>query len=83
MRAELASPAEADLAKARGAPDLHPLIATYPNVSPAFSTRPRGPGAGRPRAMLLIPCPWCGPRDASEFTCGGEAHSYDSRRDFT
>ncbi len=25
--------------------------------------------------MLLIPCPWCGPRDETEFTCGGEAHS--------
>ena len=24
--------------------------------------------------MLLIPCPWCGPRDASEFHYGGEAH---------
>ncbi|WP_435103088.1 sarcosine oxidase subunit delta [Arhodomonas sp. AD133] len=24
--------------------------------------------------MLLIDCPWCGPRDESEFTCGGEAH---------
>jgi len=24
--------------------------------------------------MLLIPCPYCGPRDESEFTCGGEAH---------
>ena len=24
--------------------------------------------------MLLIPCPWCGPRDESEFRCGGEAH---------
>ena len=24
--------------------------------------------------MLLIPCPWCGKRDESEFTCGGEAH---------
>ncbi len=24
--------------------------------------------------VLLIPCPWCGPRDESEFTCGGEAH---------
>ena len=24
--------------------------------------------------MLVIPCPWCGPRDESEFTCGGEAH---------
>ena len=24
--------------------------------------------------MLLIPCPWCGPRDESEFDCGGEAH---------
>ena len=23
--------------------------------------------------MLLIPCPWCGPRDESEFGCGGEA----------
>ena len=24
--------------------------------------------------MLLIPCPWCGPRDDVEFRCGGEAH---------
>ena len=24
--------------------------------------------------MLLIPCPWCGVRDASEFSYGGEAH---------
>ncbi len=24
--------------------------------------------------MMLISCPWCGPRDESEFTCGGEAH---------
>ena len=24
--------------------------------------------------MLLIPCPWCGPRAEVEFTCGGEAH---------
>ena len=24
--------------------------------------------------MLLIACPWCGPRHQSEFTCGGEAH---------
>jgi len=24
--------------------------------------------------MLLISCPWCGPRDESEFSCGGEAH---------
>ena len=24
--------------------------------------------------MLLIPCPWCGERDVSEFHCGGEAH---------
>lgn len=23
--------------------------------------------------MLLIPCPWCGPRDESEFVCGGES----------
>ncbi|MCP5265198.1 MAG: sarcosine oxidase subunit delta [Burkholderiaceae bacterium] len=22
--------------------------------------------------MLLIPCPYCGPRAESEFTCGGE-----------
>src|SRR4029077_2808002 len=25
-------------------------------------------------AMLLIPCPWCGPRDEIEFRYGGEAH---------
>ncbi len=24
--------------------------------------------------MLLIPCPWCGPRAEIEFRCGGEAH---------
>ena len=24
--------------------------------------------------MLLIPCPWCGDRDESEFAYGGEAH---------
>ena len=24
--------------------------------------------------MLLIPCPWCGPRSEIEFTYGGEAH---------
>lgn len=23
--------------------------------------------------MILLPCPWCGPRDASEFAHGGEA----------
>ncbi len=24
--------------------------------------------------MLQITCPWCGPRDAVEFHCHGEAH---------
>jgi sarcosine oxidase, subunit delta len=24
--------------------------------------------------MLIIACPWCGPRDQSEFAYGGEAH---------
>jgi sarcosine oxidase subunit delta len=24
--------------------------------------------------MLLIPCPWCGPRNDAEFVAGGEAH---------
>ena len=24
--------------------------------------------------MLLIDCPWCGPRDEVEFSYGGEAH---------
>ena len=24
--------------------------------------------------MLLIPCPWCGQRDETEFSYGGEAH---------
>jgi sarcosine oxidase subunit delta len=24
--------------------------------------------------MLLVPCPWCGEREETEFRCGGEAH---------
>jgi len=24
--------------------------------------------------VLLIPCPWCGERDETEFSYGGEAH---------
>lgn len=24
--------------------------------------------------MLQIPCPWCGPRDETEFGYGGQAH---------
>ena len=24
--------------------------------------------------MLLIECPWCGPREESEFSYGGQAH---------
>ena len=24
--------------------------------------------------MLLIECPWCGPREETEFSYGGEAH---------
>ena len=24
--------------------------------------------------MLLIECPWCGPRQETEFACGGESH---------
>ena len=24
--------------------------------------------------MFLIECPWCGPRDQTEFACRGEAH---------
>ena len=24
--------------------------------------------------MLLVNCPWCGPREEIEFRCGGEAH---------
>jgi heterotetrameric sarcosine oxidase delta subunit len=24
--------------------------------------------------MLLLNCPWCGPRDETEFSCRGEAH---------
>ena len=23
--------------------------------------------------MMLIPCPWCGPRDVTEFSYGGDA----------
>jgi methylglutamate dehydrogenase subunit B len=31
--------------------------------------------------MLLIPCPWCGPRAQSEFTYGGDATVKRPRRD--
>jgi len=24
--------------------------------------------------MLLLECPWCGPRSEEEFSCGGEGH---------
>lgn len=24
--------------------------------------------------MLLLNCPWCGPRDEIEFHCGGQSH---------
>jgi heterotetrameric sarcosine oxidase delta subunit len=24
--------------------------------------------------MMLIPCPWCGPREEAEFRYGGQAH---------
>jgi heterotetrameric sarcosine oxidase delta subunit len=24
--------------------------------------------------VLTIPCPWCGPRDETEFSYGGQAH---------
>ena len=30
--------------------------------------------------MLLIPCPWCGPRDEAEFRYGGQARSVVSER---
>jgi heterotetrameric sarcosine oxidase delta subunit len=30
--------------------------------------------------MLLIECPYCGPREETEFSCGGEAHIVDRRR---
>ena len=29
---------------------------------------------GRREPVLLIPCPWCGPRDEVEFRYGGQAH---------
>ena len=24
--------------------------------------------------MMLLSCPWCGPRDEAEFVCGGTTH---------
>ncbi len=24
--------------------------------------------------MMLLSCPWCGPRDENEFACGGTTH---------
>ena len=25
--------------------------------------------------MMLLPCPWCGPRNVTEFRYGGESHA--------
>jgi len=33
-----------------------------------------GVRASSRRAMLLIPCPYCGAREETEFSYGGEAH---------
>lgn len=30
--------------------------------------------------MLLLNCPWCGPRDETEFSYGGEAHIVRPKR---
>ncbi len=34
----------------------------------------RIPHSASAAAVLLIPCPYCGPRNDAEFTPGGEAH---------
>jgi heterotetrameric sarcosine oxidase delta subunit len=39
-----------------------------------MSTAPPQWRTDGPIRMLLIPCPWCGPRDEIEFRYGGEAH---------
>jgi sarcosine oxidase subunit delta len=33
--------------------------------------------------MLLVSCPWCGPRSETEFRCGGEAKQNPLRPDHT
>ncbi|MDQ3663445.1 MAG: sarcosine oxidase subunit delta [Actinomycetota bacterium] len=33
--------------------------------------------------MILLPCPWCGPRDASEFGYGGEVRARPDPRTAT
>ena len=56
----------------------HPLAEPY--ALERFTTgaldrraRRRGGRALRGCRMLLIPCPWCGPRDETEFRYGGQA----------
>ena len=44
-----------------------------PARSSTSTARPRWPTEGA-EPMLLIPCPWCGPRDEAEFHYGGQAH---------
>ena len=39
-----------------------------------------GQSASGAAAMLLIPCPWCGPRSQIEFTYGGDATVAPARR---
>jgi len=33
--------------------------------------------------MILLPCPWCGPRDVDEFGYGGEMHARPDPRTTT
>ena len=42
--------------------------------APVGKRTPAGRASRRERTLLLIECPWCGPRDESEFSYGGEAH---------
>ena len=56
----------------RGGPRTEPAVRARAVRDRSADRRARCRGGGA--LMLLIPCPWCGPRDEIEFRYGGEAH---------
>ena len=54
--------------------DSSPARWSTNTAPPASRTEPRSAHPHRSNTMQLIECPWCGPREETEFHYGGEAH---------